>query len=273
MKNIDTIQEFNSDYFTKKYVKKSQPAIIKSNLFDWPAANQLSLDTLKDIIPNNSTKVSYSKDQEFTRNPSTGEMTGYANLPFHEFIDKLNEQKNTDNEFYYLSSHLFSNFPELQSYIKIPNYLADKKNISIRFWVGAQGVKTCLHYDFRNNFFIQLEGTKRFVLYNPFETKNLYPYPQDTKAFYVSQVKIESPDIKAHPRFRRTRAYDITVGPGDILFLPPGWWHKVYTLENSISVNFWWEIYLRQAVVPTYLPLLKTRMRGNTSAWFKSGEL
>lgn len=28
--------------------------------------------------------------------------------------------------------------------------------------------------------------------------------------------------------------------PGDVLYLPAGWWHHVRTLEMSITLNFWW---------------------------------
>ena len=30
------------------------------------------------------------------------------------------------------------------------------------------------------------------------------------------------------------------VGPGEVLFIPKGWWHHVRSLTPSISLSFWW---------------------------------
>jgi ribosomal protein L16 Arg81 hydroxylase len=31
---------------------------------------------------------------------------------------------------------------------------------------------------------------------------------------------------------------DVEIGPGDLLFLPVGWWHHVRGLETSITMTF-----------------------------------
>lgn len=31
----------------------------------------------------------------------------------------------------------------------------------------------------------------------------------------------------------------VTLEPGDVLFVPPGWWHYVESLELTVSVNIW----------------------------------
>jgi ribosomal protein L16 Arg81 hydroxylase len=30
-----------------------------------------------------------------------------------------------------------------------------------------------------------------------------------------------------------------TLGPGDLLFIPPGWWHSMRAEETSFSVSMW----------------------------------
>ena len=47
------------------------------------------------------------------------------------------------------------------------------------------------------------------------------------------------------------------VGPGDMLVVPPYWFHHVETLEESVSVNVWsdapeYELMNEMYVLPTY---------------------
>jgi hypothetical protein len=34
-------------------------------------------------------------------------------------------------------------------------------------------------------------------------------------------------------------AMSATLGPGDVLFVPPGWWHAMRSEETSFSVSMW----------------------------------
>jgi ribosomal protein L16 Arg81 hydroxylase len=47
-----------------------------------------------------------------------------------------------------------------------------------------------------------------------------------------------APDLGRHPKFARTRQFDIVMEPGEALFLPVGWWHHVTALSTSVSVSF-----------------------------------
>ena len=38
---------------------------------------------------------------------------------------------------------------------------------------------------------------------------------------------------------RRAASWVADVGPGDMLVIPPFWFHHVETLEQSVSVNVW----------------------------------
>lgn len=36
-----------------------------------------------------------------------------------------------------------------------------------------------------------------------------------------------------------THCKNIILEPGDVLFVPQGWWHYVENLETAISINTW----------------------------------
>lgn len=99
---------------------------------------------------------------------------------------------------------------------------------------------TPLHHDPHYNLLAQVVGTKYVRLYHPGHTDSLYPYTTGlTKN--SSQVDIDDPDLRAHPAFAQVAAMECMLQPGQMLFIPPGWWHYVKALSVSFSVSFWWQ--------------------------------
>ena len=43
------------------------------------------------------------------------------------------------------------------------------------------------------------------------------------------------------PGFLEAEYVEGVVGPGDMLYIPQGWWHFVRGLTPSFSVSFWWK--------------------------------
>jgi lysine-specific demethylase 8 len=56
----------------------------------------------------------------------------------------------------------------------------------------------------------------------------------------TSQVDLEVPDHRQFPNFKQTPYMDCVLSAGQMLYLPPGWWHFVKALTVSFSVSFWW---------------------------------
>jgi lysine-specific demethylase 8 len=54
-------------------------------------------------------------------------------------------------------------------------------------------------------------------------------------------VDIDQPDHDMHPAFASAACVECVVGPGDLLYIPPMWWHYVKSLEPSMSCSFWWK--------------------------------
>ena len=52
-----------------------------------------------------------------------------------------------------------------------------------------------------------------------------------------SDVDAANPDLDAHPLFANTTVYDFVVEPGEILFIPMGWWHHLESLEPTVSLT------------------------------------
>jgi hypothetical protein len=107
-----------------------------------------------------------------------------------------------------------------------------------RFWLGPAGTVTPLHADYDDNIFVQIWGSKRIFLAPPHHDEFLYPVEANALLF-GSPFDPEAPDYERFPLARRAALLEIVVGPGDMLYVPAGWYHQVRSLSFSLSSNRW----------------------------------
>jgi len=80
------------------------------------------------------------------------------------------------------------------------------------------------------------------VLAAPSATPCLYPTNLSWGDGY-SPIDPCAPDLEAFPRFAEVELHEIVLGPGDLLYVPPGWWHEVTSLSVSVSASrIWWPL-------------------------------
>lgn len=113
-----------------------------------------------------------------------------------------------------------------------------------RLWIGnASRVST--HYDISSNIAAVVAGRRRFALFPPEQTANLYVGPlENTIAGQpTSMVDLEAPDLARYPRFAAALdAMQVAeLEPGDALYVPSLWWHDVRASGPlNVLVNYWW---------------------------------
>jgi hypothetical protein len=107
-----------------------------------------------------------------------------------------------------------------------------------RVWLGPSGTVTRLHCDFEDNLFAQIWGRKRFLLYPHSARPNLY-IEEVHPTLFISSFDPEYPNYDLYPLARSEEAVECILEPGDLLYLPAGWFHHVKALDFSLSVNRW----------------------------------
>jgi len=107
-----------------------------------------------------------------------------------------------------------------------------------RFWVGPAGTVTPLHCDYDDNIFAQVWGRKRIFLSPPHHDTFLYP-SEANAILFGSPFDPEAPDFQRFPLARQATMIECLVEPGDMLYVPAGWYHQVRALTFSLSSNRW----------------------------------
>ncbi|OQS06338.1 hypothetical protein THRCLA_01627 [Thraustotheca clavata] len=153
----------------------------------------------------------------------------------------------TKNGSYYLNDELVKLSTQLAKDINpIYNFVAPgmENSAMVKLWLGGPSGVVNLHYDATHNVFHQIHGAKRFLLFPPEAYEGLYLYSRLHPSHRQSQLDLSqsvSELIKHFPRFSTAAdmMIDVTLNPGDTMYLPPFWFHCVLTSSPSISVNVW----------------------------------
>jgi hypothetical protein len=86
---------------------------------------------------------------------------------------------------------------------------------------------------------VQVVGSKYVRLYAPSSSARLYA-SEEHLTTNSSEVDVEAVDAARFPEFASTPYLDCVLQPGQMLYIPPRWWHFVKALTSSFSVSFWW---------------------------------
>jgi hypothetical protein len=115
-------------------------------------------------------------------------------------------------------------------------------NDSKQLFVGVvKGSGTPLHAAYTNNFFIMIEGQKKWTFFNPNQLALLYPNFQKKGIYMASETRFLNMDtdltrlINEFPLITYAERYETDLEEGDILYNPKSWFHSVHN-KTDISV-------------------------------------
>jgi hypothetical protein len=206
--------------FFDDYYAQHRPVILKGFAAAWPALNWTPKNLAKQY---GSTEVVVCTGRTGDPRADAHFDTLSRSMTLAQYIDLLLAQSPT-NDLYMIARNGNLQRPELAPMLddlRYPEGMMRNGMLSACLWLGPEGTKTVLHHDRNNIIFCQLYGTKTIDMIDP-ATPELLPFhgqiyaPVELREFVANSVKLT---------------------PGDALFIPVGWWHRVRAETISISVS------------------------------------
>ena len=228
------------EQFRKQHMDTQIPVIVTDSIDFWPALSTRpwNLEYIKE-------KAGYRTVPIELGSKYTEESWSQTLMTVREFIETYIENPCCEEggSVGYLAQHqLFDQIPELMKDMSVPTYccLGDHEDVDVNAWFGPMGTVSPLHHDPKHNLLAQVVGQKYIKLYSYDQTDNLYPH-EGYLLNNTSQVDVETPDLEKFPLFGRTSALECVLKPGEMLYMPPKYWHYVRSLSISFSASFWWD--------------------------------
>lgn len=261
--SIEVINKPSRYQFRLAFEKRRKPVVIKGLLDDWPAMHKWNTDYLRekigDVVVPVRVKPKSAPPGFFAGKPD--EKLPMKQMSVSEYIDLFEKGETTD--VYLAGTSIPDYFPELEKDIPLLPYIDLDRKLRKQFWLGIKGTVAPLHLDIWDNFLCQLTGGRRLVLFDPRDVNRLYPYGAFSSAPHISKINLDTATSAEFPLLDELVGYEAIVEPGDVLYMPPGWWHQVWTTADSIAVNFWW-FQWQTALAPwfvRYYPFLATQYK------------
>lgn len=234
------------------FLRGSRPAVLRGLAKDWPLVRAASISDEAAVAyvnrfykgrPVNTIVAPPSeRGQFFYRSDSKLMNFERSYPPLSEVLAALLEQRKAENPPGIAMQAILADecLPGLEK--ENPNPFVPK-GAQARLWIGNK-VTVAPHYDVADNLACVVAGRRRFILFPPEQTANLYPGPTDVTPANVpiSMVSLDDPQLDRFPRYREAleAAVVAELEPGDAIYIPYLWWHGVQSLRPfNILMNYW----------------------------------
>ncbi len=231
---IERRERLSRDEFFEQYYFQNRPVIITGAFDFWPARRTWSFDYFRQRCGDREVEVQFGResDADYEINQPTLKRL----MRFGEYVD-LVERSGATNDFYMTANNTSQNrtalaalWPDVPT---IDTYLDAASPDTGFFWMGPAGTKTPFHHDLTNNFMAQVIGRKQIKLVPLVDTPHMANH-----LHCYSQVDGSAIDYERFPSMHNAQLIECTLAPGELLFLPIGWWHYVEGLDASVTMTF-----------------------------------
>jgi hypothetical protein len=223
-----------ADEFFRTYWAAHRPVVITDAAARWPARKKWTPEFFRKRF--GSERVEVTTDRERDPFYDMNFKAHRKRMRMDELVDRV-LAAGTSNDIYMVSNNrtmMRPRFRALLADVRPPRDLFEPlRPASTSLWIGPAGTVTPLHHDTTNILFTQLYGRKRVELIAPSETVLLL----DPVHGFYSPLELDDRARAEHPALRSMLVKQVELGPGEGLYIPAGWWHRVTALSVSISFS------------------------------------
>jgi hypothetical protein len=232
---VERVAAPDAKTFARRYLRWRRPVVLTGLTDGWLPLGQWTLDRMARVYGTTRVVAAALVGGTLDEDPKAGAI--FRHVQLGEFIESLAARGSASN---YVMAPTW-NFPEaFKRDYRVPDYCARAWHMRAKVWVGKAGTVTPLHVDVPHNLHVHLSGRKRWLLVPPSQCWRLYLRGPFSGMPAFARVDPEHPDYERYPRFRGATVFAATLAPGETLFIPQGWWHHTRSLDDTVSMNFWW---------------------------------
>lgn len=226
---IDTVEGITKQAFLEQYFYPQKPVVIRGLLKGTPAESKWNLAYMREKLGKVEVDV-YDNHQAKTSAYTHGDLT----MNFSEFLDVIGRDEPSGYRLFLFEG--FKHCPGLRKEFPChPIFKGILGKIGFMFFGGkATNVRMHFDIDMSNVLHTQFVGRKRILLFSQAYNDLLYKTPLNT----YSIADFDKPDDGRFPGLQYVKGYDITLGHGDSLFMPSGYWHYMMYVDSGFGVAY-----------------------------------
>ncbi|WP_296718039.1 cupin-like domain-containing protein [Erythrobacter sp.] len=253
MTPVDEIAIPDAASFERDVRAAFRPVVMRGLAADWPlvAAGETDANAALDLVLQADTglpaDVMVAPPSEAGRFFYTPDMRGFnfrrEQMTLAALARHLRDIADTPHPIgiYAGAAEIARHLPALGAANPLP--LVAAMEATARIWLG-NATQVATHFDLSDNIAVVAAGRRRFTLFPPAATPELYVGPLNiTLAGQpVSMVDPLAPDHARYPRYAKAEglAQFAELEPGDAIYIPTLWWHHVAaSAPINVLVNYW----------------------------------
>jgi hypothetical protein len=248
-REVERRARLSADEFFDRYYAGNVPVVVTDALETWPNLARWSPAYFAEAFGDAEVEVMTGRDADPVCDANFEAYSSKTTLG--AFCDRV-ASAGTTNDIYLVANNRATNRPALAALladVAAPHpYLEPGRDASwTSLWFGPPGTVTPLHHDTANVLFCQVYGRKRIVLVPPFELSLMEGMHHGVYSAAAANETVRrgaaadetvAPSAGASVDSGELAYREVTLAPGEGLFLPVGWWHRVRALDVSISLAF-----------------------------------
>jgi hypothetical protein len=227
---IETLHSPSLDEFRAACRRKQGPFKMTGVVDHWAARERWNPEYFRRILGDKEITATSSEDRSYSR-------PIYETLTGDEYMDIV-EGKTHRKEQVYLAGLSSADHPELAGDYEYPAWVP--RDVILRIFVGHDTLTGAHFHPYHQSCLAQLYGEKRIVFHAPGQFKRLYPKHLLANSNNCSRINFRKVDLQQFPRSAEAESLEITLKPGEMVYIPLHWWHTILGLGPNISAAFHW---------------------------------
>ncbi|GIL47321.1 hypothetical protein Vafri_4169, partial [Volvox africanus] len=247
--NIDRRRGLTPEQFRREYEIPNRPVILTDAMSSWPATIKWNRGYFAEVFGNREVIV------------------GNMPMPFTTYLSYCSSNRD-EMPLYLFDKHFLAVAPSLESDYVVPSQfgedlfglLGEEGRPDYRWLIlgpGRSGSSFHVDPNATSAWNALLWGAKKWVMYPPGSVPpGVHPSPDGADVATPLSLTEWFVNFYAATREGKVRPIEFVARPGDLLFVPRGWWHCALNLEESCALT---QNFVSEVGLPATLAFLKSR--------------